>query len=278
MTSVERAEQALEWLAQENWVKPSEETVATATALAASFGKDTPPFEAGSPLDFWREEVEDFLAVALPTSVYGGDAGKRAAVLALRALAREQLLHEGSPATQGIASLILHHVVWAMAAYSLANDRVDLLAALAEVQIPSRYAEGAAVFTVSGLRHPTVFERGADRVYEDCRQWLLGLELRSALACWRRDADVEGSLAEAELFAVLIYARWEASQSYSQVVGTDGVAEQRLKERLADRSVEKLLSRIFDVDPERLDRLVGELYEQLIGPDQIAGRPLYPGS
>ena len=272
--TVELVEETLAQLGAGDVVHPAEATLANATALAESWSREEAPSgEAGTALDPWRPELEALLAVALPTSVYGGPVGERAAIAALRTLGREQAHHETEPVSGPTAGLSLHHVLWAAAAYALANDRADLLPAMAEVQVESRLGRGGPVFGVDRVRH--ALARGADRTYEDCRLWLLGLDLRRALACWRRDSDAEASLAEAELLTALVAARKEPDRTYSEVIGRDRVPEARLRARLETRSARDDLARLFGVDTERLPRLLEELYGNIAGPDDRSGRSLF---
>jgi hypothetical protein len=275
VTSVELVHGTLKQLGEGDAVHPAEATLDGAIALAESWSKEAPFVDGAPPLDPWRGEIESLLAVALPTSVYGGETGARAANSALRVLGREQARHDTDPGSGPTAVLVLHHVAWAAAAYALANDRTDLLATLAEVQVESRYGDSGPVFGVERVRHPEALDRNAGRTHADCREFLLGLELRPALACWRRDSDLEASLAEAELCAALFFARREPDATYSDVIERDRVPEARLRARLDSPAAREDLARLFGVDSERLPRLLEDLYGHVIGPDGRPGRSLF---
>jgi hypothetical protein len=274
VTAEEGVQQALEQLGAGNLVGPAETAIVQAGVLADAFRSEAET-GADSPLEAWGEPLEAFLAAALPTSVYGGSTGLRAVLTSLRMLAREATSAEAWPQGEPLKSLAFHHTVWLLAGYGLANERLDVLTSLATLQLDSPHTGSVPVFNAVSLRHAAIFDRGADKTFEDCRQWLLELSFREMLAGWRRPADAEASLEEAELIAALVFARREPD-SYSHVKGVSGRPEARLRERMADESSRVLLGSLLDVNPDRVRRLAGELYEQFSGPNRYTRSALYP--
>lgn len=276
MTATEVFEKALEEIRQRDVVTPAESTLGAAVELLQSLDKEVPYNPEETPLAPWGDEIEAFLAAGLLTLLYGGEPGTKAVLSSLRLIARGQAEHESHPTLYPTFVVLLHHLAWATAACALANDRLEIFPRLAQIRVSTLYREEGSIFALADLRYPDAFDRGADRVYEDCRQWLLGLSFRERLAAWRRDIDAEASLAEAELLAALVFARTEPDRTYSHAARGSGAPERRLRERLQDPNGQHELSRLFEIEPDRLTNLVGELYDRVVGPDRFSRVTLFP--
>lgn len=276
MTATEVFEKALEEIRQRDVVTPAESTLGAAVELLQSLDKEVPYNPEETPLAPWGDEIEAFLAAGLLTLLYGGEPGTKAVMSSLRLIARGQAEHESHPTLYPTFVVLLHHLVWATAACALANDRLEIFSRLAQIRVSTLYREEGSIFALADLRHPDAFDRGADRVYEDCRQWLLGLSFRERLAAWRRDIDAEASLAEAELLAALVFARTEPDRTYSHAARVSGAPERRIRERLQDPKGQHELSRLLEIEPDRLPNLVGELYDRVVGPDEFSRVTLFP--
>lgn len=275
VTGAEAFEKALDETRRRDVVTPVESTLGAAVELLQDLDKEVASNPGETPLAPWRDGIENFLAAGLPTLLYAGESGTRAVLTGLRLIARGQAEHESGPTLYPTFMVLLHHLIWTTAACALANDRIEVVPRLARIQVATPYREESTVFALTALRYPDAFNREADRGYEDCRQWLLGLGFRERLAAWQRDIDAEASLAEADLLAALVFAR-TADHAYSHVARSSGTPERRLRERLQDPDGRRELSRLFEVEPDRLTNLVGELYDRVVGPNQLSRVTLFP--
>lgn len=270
-------EKALGELADRNVVTPAEATLGAAVELLQGLDRDVAFNPEEAPLTPWAEEIEGFLAASLPAMLYGGDLGEKAALSGLRLIARSPVERDWNPNLYPTVAVLLHHLTWATAACALAYDRLDIIPRLGRIQMSAPYPnQEGGVFSLVSLRYSDAFNREADRVYEDCQAWLLGLTFRERLAAWRRGLDTEASLAEAELLAALVFARTESDLAYSHVARTSGSAERRLRERLQDLDARRELARLLEVEPDRLTHLVGELYDRIAGPNRLSRVTLFP--
>lgn len=209
--------------------------------------------------------MERVLARAFPLVDHGGERGSLAVLAEVRAFAADPWAAQ-NPQSEAAARLVLHHLAWPVAGYALACDRVDLVAELGAVVVASRYGDGdGTVFESSDVRHSDVFGRSADRTYDDLCEWLSGTALRAVVPRLRREQDLDGALAEAELVAGLRFATRWADRSYCHVIGRGGEAERRLRAHLRSTAGRVALARLVGCDPKDLVETINELYGRLAG-------------
>lgn len=266
--AVETYRRTLDQLATGDTVHPVEELREAMVRLAECVVSPAPPADADDPLAGCKDAIEKVLAIAFPLVDHADDHGRAALISEIRAFAAEAGVVE---APQGgiRAKLALHHLTWAITAHALACDRLALVGQLGAVILPSRYAEAdETVFESADLRHSDAFSRGADQTYTHAHALLAAPPLRASIPRLRRDEDLDGALAEAELIAALCFARAHPDRSYCHVIGRGGTAERRVRAHLATVEGRDMFTALIGGKPAELSANLNELYRRLAGADR----------
>jgi len=209
------------------------------------------------------ENADALLAVLLPIAEYAGPTAVDVLPRLLVHLARRTSLAEQQSSLPFLAAtLVVGRIAWALAAYSLHCGRFGALTAAWRATLPSRYDERvpSPLLADSGLRHPDVFERHADKAYVDYRDWLGRRELigeRYALFA----EELEDMFAEADVLLALRAAAATEWDIYSH--GLNSATVRRLRPRLTDAREREGLARLFGVPNAELNRTLAEAYGRL---------------
>lgn len=197
-----------------------------------------------------------------------GKRGLEEALSALQWVANEQGEREG-PGADPLLALAIHDSCWMAAAHALAHDRTDVIPLLGDILIPSSYQDlNAYVFESSDIRHCTAFDRSADKVCASLWQWLGECELRTAIARFHRDEDLDAALSEAELLAALRFAQREGGRSYCHIIGAGGAAERSARRHFATKQGKKHFAALLGVSDAQLAETMNEMYGSLSGLEQ----------
>lgn len=270
MSAVDLYREAQAQLASGDSVTPIESLKVSAVSLRQRLEEVDEWPEGEETLDPLGDGPEELLAVAWPLLEHGGESGALTVASAMRSLTRDLGVVRQRP-SEAANVLLVHHLLWASAAFCLANDRLRPLKHLSAIVVAKRHGGEVEAFADSDLRHADAFGHEADATYAHGLKWLIELSLCEAIPHLSHDDDAEAAMGEAELIAALICAGPDQGQVYTAVIGTDGSPQRRLVSRVRDRSQAPIVAEIFGIAPDALVETLEERYGRLVT-DQLRFR------
>ena len=258
MSSPEFAEVLAE-LGRGDEVAVSERLKAAAAALASTI--DELPAIDGQLTDERVIEVLDlvsplaqsFLTVSYPAIEYGRTCALDALPQALLHIALATAATRTDQAATRIAAVpALGRITWALTAYALHCDRLDVLAVLdsAKVIVPFTNEEVQAIIALTELRYPDALRGSAFNSFRDYHDWLRELPLleRRPLFMTR----IEEVFLEGDLILAMLTGRDEPRV---HSVGHTRSTARRFRLRCLDSSQRQSLEQLFPGEGDLESRL-----------------------
>lgn len=271
MSAVELNKQVIEQLSAGNTVTPQEmlkdQLVGILEALDQNDNGEH-QMNLGNALDVVEgisDELEGFLAVAVPLIEYGGEGGQEAVVSALARIAQQ--IDRRPPDCENALYLLAARLLWCTTAFALACDTVDFLPRLLRLSTRSHFhGRDERLVDDSSVRHLSAFDRGAGDAFESHQQWITSSALvQRCYPLLARDGLIEEGLMEADMLFALHSDATESSLrgTYSHGAHRTGRPEARLRARLGAPAQREQLSLFFGVPDGQLEQRLAELHEGL---------------